>query len=165
MTDLLAIAGATRSGGSYTTFTLLDKFEQYHDGADNFTRALALRDSDSACVVVFVKGNHDDIVDTLNTRARLTHERAAATAGLAELAEMYAVDGKPVDAPADDADAIAYRATIAECDALLDSLPRVKTQLTLHAVRAFAHYNRVQQSASEPLAVPVGAADPEQEQE
>lgn len=152
MTDLLAIAGATRSAGSFTTYTPLDSFEQYHDGGDDFTRALALRDSDSACVVVFVKGAHEDIVGVLNTRSRLTHERGVASRALADMVEAFA----PANVPADDADANEYRAAIAAADAELEALPRVKSQLTLHAVRAFDHYVRASESASVPV-----SADPE----
>lgn len=143
--SILDVAGAARSQSAYVTVSALDAFPQFTD-SDNYTRALAQRDSDGAVLVVYARGAVADIVSVHNERARLTHERGEASAELSKLADEFA----PADIPADHPDAAVLREILGECEQALSNLPKTRAQLTLHVARALAHYERATNTEPEP---------------
>lgn len=142
--SVLDIAGATRSQSAYVTLSALDAFPQFTD-SDNYTRALAQRDTDGAVVVVYARGAVRDIVSVHNERSRVTHERSEASAALKSRAEHF----EPAEVPEDDEQASDARALIVACDEQLATLPKSRAMPTLHVARALAHYETVSETAPE----------------
>lgn len=157
--SVLSMAGTRRSSGAFASYSALDAFPQFvdQDGSVSVTRTLCARDSDDAIFAVYVRGAHPalDLVDTLNTRSRLTSERSHAVKARDALTEEGAEEASAeVLAQADEA--------VTVLDTALEALPKIKAEATYHTARTFEHYESVALAEAE-AAEAEADADPDAE--